>query len=146
MRPRRVRALLDLRSAVQQEIVAEPALVSFGIPRRSSLELEQVVRIRNLSTRGLTVSIQSSALAPKGVQISFDPQRLRIRAGRSATVVVRANTSDLSDQAGAATGELVLAVSESPEVHVPWAVAVPGANVDLLSRVRLEQPAIGSLT
>ena len=130
--------LLDLRSAVQQEIVAEPALISFGIPTRSSLELEQVVRIRNLSTRGLTVSIQSSALAPKGVQITFDPQRLRIRAGRSATVVVRANTSDLSDQAGAATGELVLAVSESPEVHVPWAVAVPGANVDLLSRVRLE--------
>ncbi len=130
--------LIDLRSAVQQEIAAEPALVSFGIPRRSSLELERVVRIRNLSTRRLTVSIQSSALAPKGVQITFDPPRLRLRAGGSATVVVRANTSDLSDQSGAATGELVLAVSESSEVHVPWAVAVPGANVDLLSGVKLE--------
>jgi subtilisin family serine protease len=130
--------LLDLRSAVQQEIAAEPALVSFGIPRRSSLELEQVIRIRNLSTRALTVSIQTSALAPKGVEITVDPQRLRIRAGRSAMVVLRADTSDLSDQAGAATGELVLVVSESSEVHVPWAVAVPTPATDLLSRVALE--------
>jgi subtilisin family serine protease len=130
--------LLDLRSAVQQEIAAEPALVSFGIPRRSSLELERIVRIRNLSTRELTVSIQTSALAPKGVEITVDPQRLRIRAGRSANVILRANTSDLSDQAGAATGELVLAVSESSEVHVPWAVAVPTPAIDLLSRVTLE--------
>jgi subtilisin family serine protease len=130
--------LLDLRSAVQQEIAAEPALVSFGIPRRSSLELERTVLIRNLSTRELTVSIQTSALAPKGVEITVDPQRFRIRAGRSATVVVRADTSDLSEQAGAATGELVLAVSQSSEVHVPWAVAVPAPAVDLLSRVTLE--------
>jgi minor extracellular serine protease Vpr len=130
--------LLDLRSAVQQEIAAEPALVSFGIPRRSSLELEQVIRIRNLSTRALTVSIQTSALAPKGVEITVDPQRLRIRAARSAPVVLRADTSDLSDQAGAATGELVLAVSGSSEVHVPWAVAVPTPAIDLLSRVALE--------
>jgi hypothetical protein len=130
--------LLDLRSAVQQEIAAEPALVSFGIPRRSSLELERVVQVRNLSTRALTVSIQTSALAPKGVEITVDPRRLRLRPGRSATLVLRADTSDLSEQAGAATGELVLAVSESSEVHVPWAVAVPGPGVDLLSRVTLE--------
>ena len=130
--------LLDLRSAVQQEIAVEPALVSFGTPRRNAVELERILRVRNLSTRELTVSIQTSALAPKGVEITVDPQRLRIRAGRSATVVVRADTSDVSDQAGAATGELVLAVSESPEVHVPWAVAVPAREVDLLSRVALE--------
>jgi len=123
---------------VQQEIAAEPALVSFGIPGRSSLELEQILRIRNVSTRELAVSIQTSALAPKGVEITVDPQRLRIRAGRSATVVLRADTSDLSEQAGDATGELVLAVSESSEVHVPWAVAVPTPAIDLLSRVTLE--------
>ena len=52
-------------------------------------------------------------------------RRLGSRPGGRRLVVVAADTSALSEQAGAATGELVLVVSESSEVHVPWAVAVP---------------------
>jgi hypothetical protein len=51
-------------------------------------------------------------------------------------VVVRADTTDLSSEAGVATGELVLRVGDSPEVHVPWTVAVP-PDVDFVSRVSL---------
>jgi hypothetical protein len=130
--------LVDLRVAVQQEVVVEPASVSFGIPVRNSLELERAVRVRNVSTRPLEISIQTSALAPKGVEISVDPAELELRPGRSATVVLRADTTDLSERAGAATGELVLIVAESTEVHVPWAVAVPAPDVDVLSRVSLK--------
>ena len=49
----------------------------------------------------------------------------------------RADTVDLSPDAGAATGDLVLRIGDSPEVHVPWAVAVP-ADVDLVSRLALK--------
>jgi subtilisin family serine protease len=128
--------LVDLRSAVQQEIYAEPATVSFGAARAGS-ESERVVRITNVSSRRLAVSIGANAIAPKGVQITFDPHRLRLRAGTSADVVVRADTSDLSPEAGAATGELVLRTGDSPEVHVPWAVAVPG-DAGLVSRLALD--------
>ncbi len=103
-----------------------PATVSFGVPGRSFVELERTLEIHNVSTRGLTVSIQTLALAPKGVELTIEPRRLRIGPGGTAIrAVCRADTSALSEQAGAATGELVLAVSESSEVHVPWAVAVP---------------------
>jgi subtilisin family serine protease len=129
--------LLDLRAAVQQEVVVEPASVSFGIPVRSSLELERTVRVRNVSTRLLDVSIQISALAPKGVEISVDPSELELRPGGSTNVVLRADAGDLSERAGAATGELVLIVAESTEVRVPWAVAVPAPAVDLVSKVSL---------
>jgi minor extracellular serine protease Vpr len=129
--------LVDLRAAVQQEVFAEPALLSFGVAIGSS-GAERVLRIANVSPRRLSVSVGTAAIAPKGVEITVDPQRLRIRAGQSAEVVVRANTSDLSPEAGAATGELVLRVGDSPEVHVPWAVAVPD-DVDLVSRLRLER-------
>jgi hypothetical protein len=95
-----------------------------------------VVRITNVSTRRRTISVGTSAIAPKGVRIAFDPQRLRLKAGRSGEIVVRADTGDLSSEAGAATGELVLRAGDSPDVHVPWAVAAPG-EVDLVSRVRL---------
>jgi len=83
------------------------------------------------------VSIGRTAIAPKGVEITVDPLRLQIRPGRSSEVVVRADTQQLSSEAGAATGELVLRTADSPEVHVPWAVAVP-APVDLVSRLRIE--------
>jgi len=127
--------LVDLRVAVQQELFAEPSLLSFGAVGPSGAE--RLLRITNVSTRRLSVSVGRTAIAPKGVELSVDPQRLRIRPGRSADVVVRADTDQLSSEAGAATGELVLRTADSPEVHVPWAIAVP-APVDLVSRMAIE--------
>ena len=126
--------VVDLRAAVQQEVFAEPSLISFGATGTAGAE--RVLRLTNVSTRRLSVSIGSAAIAPKGVEIAVDPQHLRIRPGASTDVVVRANTSNLSSAAGAATGELVLRAGGASEVHVPWAVAVP-ADVDLVSRVAI---------
>jgi minor extracellular serine protease Vpr len=128
--------LVDLRAAVQQEVFADPSVLSFGAAG-SENGAERVLRITNVSTRALAVSVGTTAIAPKGVEISVDPQRVRIRPGRSTEIVVRADTVDLSPDAGAATGDLVLRIGDSPEVHVPWAVAVP-ADVDLVSRLALK--------
>ena len=128
--------LVDLRAAVQQELLAEPALLSFGAVA-GPLGAERLIRVTNASTRRLSVTVGNVAIAPKGVEITADPQRFRLRPGRTAVVVVRADTGDLSEEAGAATGELVLRVADSPELHVPWAVAVP-PPVDLVSRLALE--------
>jgi hypothetical protein len=117
---------------VQQELVAWPPLLSFGAVQGDGAERD--LRITNVSTRTLSVSVGNTAIAPKGVEIAFEPLRARIRPGRSVTVVVSANTSLLSEVAGAATGELVLRVGDSPEVHIPWTVAVP-PPIDLVSRV-----------
>jgi len=126
--------VVDLRAAVQQEVFAEPSLISFGAAGTAGAE--RVLRLTNVSTRRLSVSIGSAAIAPKGVEIAVDPQHLRIRPGAIADVVVRADTSNLSSTVGAATGELVLHAGSAAEVHVPWAVAVP-ADVALVSRVAI---------
>jgi minor extracellular serine protease Vpr len=128
--------LVDLRAAAQLEVVADPAVVSFGTATRSSSGIERIVQIRNISTRRFVVSIGNASLAPKGVEITVEPERVRLRPGGRADVLVRADTFNLSDEAGIATGELVLRPAGAPEVRVPWAVAVP-APVDLLSRVTL---------
>jgi hypothetical protein len=123
--------LVDLRTAIQQEVYAEPSVVSFGTAR-GAFEIERSVRVHNVSTRPVVVTIGRAALAPKGVEITIDPLRVRLRPGGSAGVTVRADTRDLSDEAGIATGELVLRVAGSPEVHAPWAIAVP-RQAELLS-------------
>jgi subtilisin family serine protease len=132
--------MLDVRAAVQQEVVATPPLISFGAPVRDTLELEQAVRLRNVSTRPLELSVQTIALAPKAVVITVEPAEVELRPGQSTTVVVRADTADLSDRAGVATGELAL-VGSGADVHIPWAVAVPAAGTELVSSVSLQKTA-----
>ncbi|MGH3137876.1 MAG: S8 family serine peptidase [Gaiellaceae bacterium] len=128
--------LVDLRGAAQLEAFAEPAVLSFGTATAGSTEIERTFRVHNISTRRLAISIGNASLASKGVEITIDPDRVRLRPGGNAEIVVRADTFDLSDEAGVAMGELVLRAGDSPEVHVPWAVAVP-ATVDLVSRVTI---------
>src|SRR5206468_8709595 len=72
--------LVDLRAAVQQELLAEPSLLSFGAIAGSQ-GAERVVSITNVSRRRLSVTIGNEAIAPKGVQITIDPQRVRLRPG-----------------------------------------------------------------
>lgn len=132
--------LLDLRGAVQQELVAVPSSISFGVPVRDSLELEERVRVRNVSTRELTFSVQTIGLTLRGVEISVDPSEVTLRPGAATQIVVRADTSTLSERAGDATGELAL-VGAGSTVHVPWAVAVPARETDLLSQVSLKKTA-----
>jgi hypothetical protein len=88
----------------------------------------------------VVASIGRAALAPKGVEVTIDPPQVRLRPRGSAAVTVVADTSDLSDEAGIATGEIVVRAPGSPELHVPWAVAVP-VRTDLLTRVAVAQPA-----
>jgi subtilisin family serine protease len=145
--------LVDLRAAVQQEVAVAPASISFG-PVQGP-DLEQALTVRNLSTRRLDIAIQANALAPRGVEITVEPAELALAPGRSAQVVVAADTGSVSERSGVATGELALVVADSTTVHVPWAVAVPEPGVDVLTRVRLavpegrvsdESPAVLSLT
>src|SRR5919106_1455300 len=127
---------VDLQTAVQLELHAEPAAISFGVPTRAA-EIERTLLVTNVSTRRLDVSIGRSALVPRGVELTVDPRRLTVRPGATKAVTVRADTSDLSDQPGIATGQLVLRVAGSPAAHVPWVVVVPERRVDLLSEVEL---------
>jgi subtilisin family serine protease len=126
--------MLDLQAAVQQEVAVEPAAVSFGAPS-ASRALEQTVRVQNLTTRRVVVSVRG-AVADE-VEITPLIERLLLRAGRSGEIVLRAEV-DAAGTASAVTGEIVLTVRGSPSVRVPWAVSRPGADVDLLSQVSLQ--------
>jgi hypothetical protein len=104
--------LVDLRSAVQQEVSVVPATVSFGsvesAPEFERFTLEQTVRLRNVSTRTLVVRIASAALAPKGVVIestrSRPPACRRGRRGSCARRHARARSRRASPPASLRCG------------------------------------------
>jgi subtilisin family serine protease len=126
---------LDLDAAVQQEVVADPATVTFGPVGRGRRTIERPIAIQNVSTRDVSVRLASARA--DGVEVTPLRDRLRIGAGATVTVTLRADTSSM-EASGAAIGDLLLRVAGSPPVRVPWAVAAPDPNVDLLSHLSLK--------
>jgi hypothetical protein len=129
-------AMLDLHAAAQREIVAEPAALSFRSSAGGPLVLEQTVRLHNLGARRLPVSISPSPPVD-GVEVAPLESRLLVSAGGTADVVVGVAIDGDTRGGVVATGELVVRVRDSEDVRLPWSVALPPANVDLLSGVAL---------
>jgi hypothetical protein len=128
---------LDLAAAAQQEITTEPATLAFGTAGTSRPTLESTLTVHNVSTRALTVRVEPGGTRG-GIEVTASKASLELLAASSATVVLRADTSDLSDDARAVTGVILLRSENSRPVRVPWAVAAPDPKVDLLSNVSLK--------
>lgn len=126
---------VDVQAAVQQEVVVEPATVSFGPVSRGSTAIEQTVVVRNVSTRRLLIPFQGSS--DEGVDVASVSSALRLRPGASGEVVLRAEIGSLPADSRVATGQLLLHVSGLNPVRLPWVVAFPTADVDLLTQVSL---------
>jgi subtilisin family serine protease len=129
---------LDLQASLQQELVAEPAVLSFSpVVSRGSVSFERTISIRNLSTRRLSVSIGASSRS-EGVEVTPISEALRLRPGKSGDVVLRVDVSRVPADVRVASGEVVLRV-DGPDVRLPWVLALPDASADLLSRVSLRE-------
>ena len=144
-RPRPERVVVDLRAAVQQEAYAEPSLALVR-GRPGSAGAERDAPRHNVSTRRLAVSIANTGSPRKA---SRSPSiRSACASGRAASaevVVTREHVAAVVRGAAPRPATLVLRAGDSPDVHVPWAVAVP-APVDLVSHVRLRMTGTGCRT
>jgi subtilisin family serine protease len=127
---------LDLEAALRQEIVVEPAVLSFPPVSKGAVSFEQTIRVRNVSTRRLFVPLSASS-KDEDVEVAPVGGALRLRPGRSGEVVLRADVGRLSEDTRTASGELVLHVAGSGGVRLPWVLAVPDADADLVSQVSL---------
>ena len=104
-----------------------PSLLSFGAVS-APFGAERRIVITNVSTRRLSVTVGNAAIAPKGVEITIDPAALPPAAGSNDGRGRSRRYGRPLGGGGRGYGELVLAVGDSPEVHVPWTVAVPASR------------------
>jgi subtilisin family serine protease len=128
---------LDLNGAVVREVVAEPSTVTFGSIGRGRPTLERTLTIRNVSTRDLVVRIDTGRVQA-GVEVTASRRGLRVRPGAGEDVTLRADTTNLAEDAGSALGAIELHVEGSPTVRVPWSIAAPDPAADLLSHASLK--------
>jgi hypothetical protein len=127
---------VTLEGAVQQEVAAEPATVSFGSVARGGRTVDRRLTIANVSSRSLRVTIEPRSA--DGVAVTVRRKRLRLAPGATHAVVVHADTSNLAPRLRAVSGVIRLHVSDSRTVRVPWTIAVPDGHLRLLSHVSLE--------
>jgi minor extracellular serine protease Vpr len=130
-------AALVLDAAVQQEVAAEPATISFGGVAQGGRTVDRPLTVANVSSRRLRVTIEPRPAG--GVDLTVRRKRLLLAPGTTHTVFVHADTSNVAPGARAIVGVVRLHVSGSRTVRVPWALALPDPRLDLLSRVSLEE-------
>ena len=131
-----VAGMLDLQVAVQQEIAVDPAIVSFGPVTGGSTAIERTVRVHNLSTRALFISMDATSIG-EGVKVSQLTGALRLRPGASGDVVLHADLDPVPDEGRSTTGEIAVRFGSLRSARLVWSVATPAADVDLLSHVSL---------
>jgi hypothetical protein len=127
--------MLDLETAVLQEVVATPAVVSFAASARPAAQ-ERTVRLHNLSTRTVGVTLEPST-GGRGVTVTAVTDRFELRSGGTAEVVLHADVPSSLDAPGAALGTIAVQVEGSPLFRIPWVLATPDREADLISQVEL---------
>jgi subtilisin family serine protease len=133
--------LIDPTAALVAEVAAAPATVSFGAAVEPGWTAVRQVRLRNVSSRRITVTVAAEVEGIAGVSVAAKPERVRLTPGQRQTVRLTAKVSFLPRGLGAIVGVVRLESSGGGELDLPWAVALPVTDAPLLGAVRLSVAA-----
>jgi hypothetical protein len=133
----RGRGVVDVTRAAAAELVTEPSAIAFGRSSGDGWHGRRELAVRNMSSRPLTVYVAGRA-SGTDVTLRAEPRRLRLSAGGTAVVRVRARVVATSGRP-VATGVVRLVPQGSEPLDVPWAVLLSAPSPDLLGEVQLSE-------
>ena len=128
---------IDASAAVAAEVAAAPAAVAFGSADRAGWQSIRIVRVANVSTRRLRLTVVADAEGVGGIAVNTSPRELRIRPGQQARLTLRARVAFLPRRLGAVHGYVRLVARGGGTAAIPWAVALPAPRAPLLAGVKL---------
>jgi len=129
--------LLDLGRSAAVELVADSPSIAFGRGTGDGWQGSRVIRLRNSSTRRLTVFVASGQGRRPRVPLVVTPRRLQIEPGGTGEVTVR--TQPITVATGAsASGALTITPLAGTSIRVPWSVVLRPAK-GLLGPLALTQ-------
>lgn len=129
--------LIDPPAALVAEVAASPATISFGAAVEPGWTAFRQVRLRNVSSRRLTVAVVSEVEGIAGVSVTAKPNRVRLAPGESRIVRLTAKVAFLPSGLGAIGGSVRLQSNGGGRLAVPWAVALPVPDAELLGDAKL---------
>jgi hypothetical protein len=131
---------VDVQAAAAAEVAAIPATISFGRGGGDGWTGEQTLRLRNVSTRPVTVFVGDSRGGRGPLAVTVRPRRVQLEPGGAAEVEVSARVTQYPG-AGAVLGALAVTVLGGRTTRVPWSAVVPPrttAAPELLGALKLD--------
>jgi subtilisin family serine protease len=135
--------LLDVGASASTELAANPVALALGRADNVAWQTTAFVRIRNVSTRRLTVGVgviqfrQGAA----DVSLSIKPSRFSLAPGGARRVSVLALAKNQPKGERPAEGVVVVQGSGSRSLRIPWAITFGAPSTNLLGAVQLSQRA-----
>ena len=114
---------LELGHAAAAELVADPPTLAFGRGTREGWHGNAVVRLRNVSTRGLTLYVSTGQGAHPALPIKVARGPIEIEPGGVARITVRTPPVTIVRGQAAAGALTVTPVAGTP-IRIPWAVVL----------------------
>ena len=131
--------ILDLGRSAAGELIADPPTLAFGRGTTEGWRGNEILRLRNVSTRRITVYV-SAGRRPRGsIRIAVTNKPVVIEAGATAKVAVKIPPVTIA-KGNAASGVITVTTVAGVPIHVPWAVVLRPARA-LLGPLTLSRPS-----
>jgi hypothetical protein len=119
--------MLDVGRSAALELVADPPLLTFGRGTVEGWRGNEVLRLRNLSGRRLTVYVAPGRQTDSALHLVIRPRRTEIEPGAVAKIAVHIPPITIA-RGEAALGSLTVTPLTGAAIHVPWAVVLRPAR------------------
>lgn len=128
---------VDPSGAAAVELVAAPSFVALGVALAEDTEVGRVITLRNLSRRSLDVAIDPGTADAADLAVDVSPRAARLRPGATVQVAVTARVPLLPRAPAALRGALAVKIRTGGTLRIPWTIAVPLVNQDLIRNARI---------
>jgi subtilase family protein/PA domain-containing protein len=131
--------MLDVGAAAAGELAADPISLALGRADDVAWQSATHVRIRNVSTRRVRVSLDIETLAEGAANVSFSlkPDRFAIRSGRTRRIQVQALVTEEPRGRRPVQGVLRANVVGGGTIRIPWVITFGGPTTNVLGAVQL---------
>lgn len=130
---------IDVGASVAGELAASPSTLALGRSTGAGWRVKASFTLTNLSTRTVraAVSVRTQDEGAAAVDFNISPNGVRVAPGHSVLVHVNALTASAPSGNSTADGMVVVNIAGGGGVHVPWAIAFGGNDVDLIPQASL---------
>ena len=131
--------LVDVGGATATEVAPSPTSLAFGRASGVKWRADQVVTVRNVSYRrvSLTFGVDVTRAGAAPVQFDVRPSQVSLGAGGTTRVHVRARLAAAPEGSAPAEGSFVVTPAAGGVVRVPWTILFGARQQPGLTAVRL---------
>ncbi|HEU0337189.1 MAG TPA: S8 family serine peptidase [Gaiellaceae bacterium] len=132
--------LVDVDAAAAVEVVSDPGAAALGVAPPDG-PARRFLRVRNVSSRPLSVGLSVDPRTAGAALVDLTPGSIELQPGQTKRVALAVTLAGRPRAPTAVRGTVRLKPANGIWLRVPWALALPASDRDLVAHVRLSKRA-----